>query len=160
VKPWSESDLNWYLESLASDDTDKISLALFQASDLGRGPEPEPMPTGNAKIVTYLEQLIKDKRLCPVNWLIPHAWGELRWLAGRVLACEYAYQDIEIPIILKDVIQPRKDFDLSRVNLSIEELVQRGWLTRKTEIIKPQDYAYCCSKEAVEKRKREQDSDE
>jgi hypothetical protein len=43
---------------------------------------------------------------------------------------------------------------------TIEEIIQQGLLPTKTEIIKPQDYAYCCSKEAVEERKRNQHKDD
>lgn len=88
--------------------------------------------------------------------------GELRWLAARVLACEYAYQGIETPIILKDVVQPTSNDKIAEIHRrkTIDELIQQGLLPTKTEIIKPQDYAYCCSKEAIEERKRNQQQDE
>lgn len=160
---WTESGINWYLERLASNDAWKISGALYTVADIGRLPQPQPTPTGNAEVITYLEQLIEDNRLCPVDWRIPYAFSELRWLAARVLACEYAYQDVEKPIILEDVVQPIRRSDAYSIALShrvnLQELFEQGRLPTKTEIIKPQDYAYCCSKEAIEERKRNEIED-
>jgi len=159
---WTESELNWYLERLARNDARDIASALFQIAQLSRPPQPEPVPTGNAQVIAYLEQLIEDRRECPVDWRIPFAFGELRWLAARVLACEYAYQGIEKPIILKDVVQPIRNWgfviydERYRENMTFDDFIQHGLLPTKTEIIKPQDYAACCSKEAVERRRNEQ----
>ncbi len=156
---WKESSLKLYLESLASNDFEDISSALYHVADLRSVPQPQSVPTGNTEIITYLEQLIEDTRLCLLDRRIPYIYGELRWLAARVLACEYAYQGIETPIILKDVIQPIRRSDASRIafpnQTDLQELFEQGRLPTKTEIIKPQYYAYCCSKEAVEKKKTE-----
>jgi hypothetical protein len=163
---WKESELNWYLDRLAKNDARDTASALFTVAELGREFQPQPAPTGNAKVIAYLERLINDNRLCVVNWIIPYTYGEMRWLAARVLACEYAYQGIEKPIILKDVIQPIRDFEIARIAqqhhkiANLSELVQHGLVPTKTEIIKPQDYAACCSKEAVEERKLNQDNNE
>jgi hypothetical protein len=174
---WSEKELNWYLERLAKNDTREIALTLSNVAQIGREPKPQPVPTGNAEVITYLEQLVEeDRRMCIVDFRISYTFGELRWLAARVLACEYAYQGIEEPIILKDVVQPIRGYkyaksDLYRkiedINLqglvpnrTIEELIQQGLVPTKTEIIKPQDYAVCCSKEAVEARRRNQETKE
>jgi len=163
MQEWTESLLNRYLERLASNDLRDIALDLFDIADLGSN-RPQPVPTGNAKLITHLEQLLEDNRLCLVERRIPLAYGELRWLAARVLACEYAYQGIEKAIILKDVIQPIRDDEIARIAYPkpaiLAELVQQELVPRKTEIIKPQDYVACCSKEAVEERRRNQDKNE
>jgi hypothetical protein len=161
---WKESELNWYLERLASNDTHGLALTLFVVADLGGESQPQPVPTGNAKVITRLEQLVEDHRLCVVNHIIPYTYGEMRWLAARLLACEYAYQGIEKPIILKDVIQPIRDIEIVRIAhpkpANLDELIQQGLVPTKTEVIKPQDYAACCSKEAVEERRLNQDKNE
>ena len=164
MQEWTESSLKWYLETLSGNDTRDIAQALYLVAELDT--KSQPTPTGNAKVVAYLEQLVEDNRLCTVDWIIPYTYGELRWLAARVLACEYAYQGIEKPIMLKNVVQPIRGFDIARIAqgkdkpITLEELVQQGLVPTKTEIIKPQDYAACCSKEAVEARRRNQGKNE
>lgn len=164
MKQWTESDLNLYLRILAKNDTHDVAMSLFVVADIHRElqPLPQPMPTGNAKVITYLEQLVEDRRGCIVHFQEPEAFGELRWLAARVLACEYAYQGIETPIMLEDVVQPIRSYEIVPIHRTktIDELMQQGRLPTQTEIIKPQDYADCCSKEAVEERKRNQDKDD
>jgi hypothetical protein len=166
MQEWTESELNWYLERLATNNIQDVARTLFVVAQIGREPQPQPVPTGNAQVITYLEQLAEDDRWCVVDWRIPYAFGELRWLAARLLACEYAYQGIEKPIILKDVIQPIRQVEIGRIvqyynlTMTFDELMQQGLVPRKTEIIKPQDYAACCSKEAVEARRRNQDKKE
>lgn len=59
MKQWSESDLTWYLEILAKNDTNDIAGTLFHNAELGHPYPPEPLPTGNAKIIAYLEKLIE-----------------------------------------------------------------------------------------------------
>jgi|GEM_PF-1843058 len=143
-------------------DVKEISLSLFVVANIDDEFPPKPLPTGHAAVVTYLEKLVEDRRGCVVYWREPCRYGELRWLAARVLACEYAYQGIEKPIMLENVVQPitlgdgRGLLELTK----IDQLIEQGLLPTKTEIIKPQDYAYCCSKEAVEEIKRNQDNNE
>lgn len=164
MQQWTESQINSYLETLASNNTHEISLTLHGLAELDREPQPQPVPTGNAKVISHLEQLIEDHQVCVVKFRVPYTYGEMRWLAARVLACEYAYQGIEEAIILKDVIQPVTDADIvdiaNDISASLKELIRRGIEPRTTEIIKPQDYVYCCSKEAVEERIRKQDKNE
>lgn len=160
---WNEALLDWYLGKLTTNDTTEVANTLWVIAQLGR-PKPQPLPTGNSEVIAHLEQLIKDNRNCIVDWMTPPSWGELRWLASRVLACEYAYLGVEKTIILKDVIQPISDLNLYNISQehqiqSLDELIQRGHLPTKTEIIDPQDYCEWCSKEAVEKRQK-QDKDE
>src|SRR5687767_14185155 len=126
---WTESELNWYLEHLASDDTWNLALTLSTVAQIGREPKPQPTPTGNAQVIAYLEQLVEDDRWCVVDHRIPYAYGEMRWLAARLLACEYAYQGIETPIILKDVIQPIRDVESGRQyyrTMTIAERIKYG----------------------------------
>jgi len=159
---WTESDLKRYLETLEKNDTRDVAKILFTMAGLDMETLSPFIPTGNAKIIAYLEQLIEDRRGYVISWEIPSGVGELRWLAAQALACEYAYQGIETPIILKDVFIPTRDYetDPTHRDKTIDERIQQGLLPTKTEIIKPQDYVNCCSKEAVEKRKRKQNSDE
>lgn len=165
MQEWTDEELNWYLERLANNDAHAIAGALFQVAELHRELQRQPVPTGNAKVITHMEQLLEDHRWCIVEWIYPYAYGELRWLAARVLACEYAYKDIKKPIILKDVIQPIRLAEIDGIKeyyqiTTLKELLQQELLPTKTEIIKPQDYAHCCSKEAVEKRRQNQDKED
>jgi len=158
MQEWTESDLNWYLETLESANTKDIAGALSTIAAFDAKLQPQPIPTGNDKIVKYLEQLVEERQWCclgmGISFIHSFAYGELRWLAARLLACEYAYASIDKPIILKDVVQPIRDHESARIDpyKTKYELFQEGLLPTKTEIIKPQDYADCCSKEAVERR--------
>jgi hypothetical protein len=115
-----ESNITWNLERLGTNDAWKIANALYLAADLGRKPQPEPAPTGNTEIITYLEQLVEDNRLCPVDWRIPYAFGELRWLAARILACEYIYQGIKTSIVLQDAIQPIRNIEIAMIIWTVQ----------------------------------------
>ena len=166
MREWTESEINWYLEALAKNDTHDLARALFQIALLIR-PYPFPVPTGNKQVVEYLEQLVKDRRGCVVDWRTPHTFGELRWLAARVLACEYAFLGIEEAIILKDVVQPLRNWEFfprdkkyQGVKMTFDELIQAAIFPTKTEVIYPQKYAWCCTKEAVEVRRRNQHKNE
>ncbi len=161
MSQWTKLEIEQYLAALAKNDTHEIALYLFVVADIVDGSPRKPLPTGNTQVIAYLEQLVEDQRGCIVLWQEPQAIGELRWLAARVLACEYAYQGIETHIILEDVIQPTRSREIPPIhrNKTIDELVQYGVLPTKTEIIKPQDYAYCCSKDAVAERQKNQNQD-
>lgn len=163
MRKWTESEIISYLNMLESGNIDDIAGTLFYNAELSYPYEPEPMPTGNAKVIAYLEKLIEDRRgylliLTRTTYVI----GELRWLAAHMLACEYAYQGIDTPIILKDVVQPITKYDIYEAppRKKINDLIQQGLLPTKTEIVKPQDYADCCSKEAIETRLQNQKKDE
>lgn len=163
MKQWPESEINLYLRILESNDAHEIAGNLFHIAELDHPSQPEPLPTGNVEVIAYLEQLIEDRRgYFLILTRSTHTMGELRWLAARVLACEYAYQGIETPIILKDVVQPTSKYEIDEIHRrkKIDDLIQQRLLPTKTEIIKPQDYAHCCSKEAVEERIRNQNKDD
>lgn len=165
MQEWTESELNWYLGKLASDDAEAIAGALYVVAEIHMRSQAMPVPTGNAKVIARLEQLLEDRRVCKVgpygSYISGVVLGELRWLAARALACEYAYLGIDKTITLKDVLQPMWNYEIVSIDpkKTIKELVQQGLVPRKTEIIKPQDYAHCCTKEAVEKRRQNQDEE-
>ena len=98
VYQWSKSDIDEFLRVLTANETRDVALTLFSVAELDRKPQPQPVPTGDARIVAFMERLVNDRRFCIVDWQIPPAYGELRWLAARVLACEYAYENIKNPL--------------------------------------------------------------
>ncbi|MEM9954624.1 MAG: hypothetical protein AAF846_23645 [Chloroflexota bacterium] len=160
MKQWTEEDIEYYLEILERNDPNDLANLFFVILQFNRIP-PHPVPTGNTNIITGLEKLLEDRRLWTDlhhNIILEEVYGEMRWLAARVLACEYAYQGIETPIVLKDVIQPINSSEIDRISddksASLTELVERGLIPRKTETIKPQDYYECSSKEAIAERIR------
>ena len=158
---WSESELNWYLKCLTSGED--LALALSTVAKIGM--DTPPMPTGDTRVIKRLELFVEARDVwCIVDWRVGFAsgftHGELRWLAARILVCEYAYAGIDTPIILEDVVQPFKGVERGNLvmqhQMTFEELVEQGLMPHKTEIHKPKDYAWCCSKEAVEERIRNQ----
>ena len=159
MRQWTTSEVKSYLRSLEENDTHDLAMSLCLVTETDRRPQPQPVPTGNEMIVSYLEQLVEDRRACVVDRITPYKFGEMRWLAARALACEYAYLGIENPIILEDVVQPMRRSEAAGINpyKTIHDLIRQRLLPTKTEIILPQDYVDCCSKESVEERKRNQD---
>ena len=160
MKEWTEARLKWYLENLATNDIEKISQALFIVAQMKGLDHAEPVPTDNTRVIAYLERLVEDRSGCIIIWRIPYVYGEIRWLAARLLACEYAYRGIEKPIILKDVIQPIESYGETYSLNALNRNIVQGLLPTTTEIIRPQDYCEWCSKEAIEKRQRKQESEE
>ncbi|MEM9952849.1 MAG: hypothetical protein AAF846_14675 [Chloroflexota bacterium] len=162
MQKWTESELGWYLQTLEENDTYRLALALSGIAKIST--LDQPVPTGNSKVINHLEILIEDNRMCMVNSTIPPSYGEMRWLAARILACEYAYLGIKKSIVLENVVQPIKGRELDRISpdkpMTLDERAKAGLLPTKTEIINPQDYVDCCSKEAVGERRRNQNKND
>ena len=167
----SKSSTNELINVLKSGDAYHIASSLFHISGLDlvgfdRESQPQPVtPTGNSEVIAHLEQLVEDRRWTIVDWHIPESYGEIRWLAARVLACEYAYRGIKTSIVLEDVVQPIKRRELTKIREELEVshmnvVIEQRLMPKKTEIIRPQDYCEWCSKEAIEKRQHEQESEE
>lgn len=153
---WTESNLGKFIDMLKSNDLEEVAWVLTYYMD-GHGYY-NPEPIGNDEIISYLKHLIEDQRLCKVNWGFPSRWGELRWSAARVLACEYAYKGIDTPIILKDVLKPVTLEGFGTLSYLINR-IEKGLMPTVTQVIRPQEWCELCCKEAVEKRLQQNKDD-
>lgn len=98
----SDHEFDEVLEDLQSQD---LSLRVATLKGIQRH------PSEDARVLSYLEVMLDDFTPCVV--MLPHHFGELRWLAAYALAAERAAMDINDPVTLKDVLKP----------LNIEELI-------------------------------------
>ncbi|MEL6405829.1 MAG: hypothetical protein AAFR81_15780 [Chloroflexota bacterium] len=162
---WSQLDIDYYIKILKSNDLSEIGMFLLHYNDLrtiypaGFCHEDEPVPISNDEIIRLLENLLDDRRPVPITSRFPRHYGELRWAVARALACEYAYRGIDKPIILKDVMKPIRSREAGRID-DLTRRIEQGLQPTQTEIIKPQDYCEWCSKEAIERLSKKQNSDE
>src|SRR5947207_1389726 len=63
----------------------------------------EETPIADARLLVPLERLLEDRRPCVLS--IPYVFGEVRWLAARVLARHRALLEIAArPIVLERVM--------------------------------------------------------
>ncbi|MEO1643554.1 MAG: hypothetical protein AAFR67_00090 [Chloroflexota bacterium] len=151
MSKWIQSELNYFIKILRANDPNDIAMWLLHYSDMGEGSEPHPIPTCNDQVIYYLEKLLEDRRPCAITDRAPYDYGELRWLAARALACEYAYRGIDTPIILEEVAMPVSQRELGGLD-NFSNRIQSGQVQTKTEIIDPQDWCKWCCKEAVEEQ--------
>ena len=76
MKEWTEHQLAWYLENLSTDDTEKVSQALFIVAQMKGLNHAESVPTGNTRVIAYLERYVEDRRACIIIWRIPYVYGD------------------------------------------------------------------------------------
>ena len=62
------------------------------------------MPTADERVLPYLEPLLDDNSPCLLG--IPYIFGEIRWLAAKVLASERAALGIGTPVHVPNVVRP------------------------------------------------------
>ena len=62
------------------------------------------LPTGDKRLLPYLEQLLHDKAPCVLG--LPYVFGEIRWLAAHALAAEREVLGITKPVRLQNVVKP------------------------------------------------------
>ena len=91
----TEQDFIEWVEDLRSDDPAWRAVTLRTLWD---------MPTGDARILPYVEQLLYDKTPCVLG--LPYIFGEIRWLAAKALAAERKTQGISTPVHVQNVVQP------------------------------------------------------
>jgi hypothetical protein len=65
----------------------------------------QEQPLGDSRIMSYLEKLLDDTRLC-ITQIKPYRYGEIRWLAGAALAAERKVHGIDDPVRIKDSFPP------------------------------------------------------
>ena len=148
---WQDSDTVEFLRALVIDERRNLSTWLYSLVDF-------PEPRGNKYVISYLEHLIEDRRGCLVIWRVPFYWGEMRWLAARVLAYEYALLGINKCLVLEDVVIPVEDIEIitlasrhslsfdhvedpqSRFAMKVDDLIRCGLLPTTTELINPIDF--------------------
>lgn len=89
-------------------------------------------PSGDARILPYLERLLHDKALCLMG--IPYIYGEIRWLAAHALVAERSKLAIGEPVELRNVVRPidskgarraRKAANLARGRGGVEGVLER-----------------------------------
>ena len=91
----TEQDFIEWVEDLKSDDPAWRAVTLRTLRD---------MPTGDARILPHVEQLLHDKTPCVLG--LPYIFGEIRWLAANALAAEREAQGISTPVHLQNVVRP------------------------------------------------------
>lgn len=91
----TDTELQELVEDLHSQD---LSLRVAALKDLWQ------YPSGDARILPYLEALLEDKTLCII--MLPYQYGEIRWLAAHALAAERTALGIQEPVKLLGVIRP------------------------------------------------------
>jgi len=158
---WIETDLQEYKNVLMKNDRDDVAhwLSLVYRSQI---------PTGKTEIIDQLLNLIDDRRGYMITWAKPSYWGEIRWLATHVLACEYAYIDFSWKYTLKDVVKPiiteTEIFELiylhglspgsQKTEHLLDQLIEKKLAPTYTITVDTKNYANC-SKDAVEQRIKE-----
>src|SRR2546427_2213882 len=70
-------------------------------------------PTGDARLLPHLEQLLEDKNPVPLG--IPYTFGEVRWMAAHALAAECQALGLDQQIFISSVPVPIVINDLSRL---------------------------------------------
>ncbi len=75
-----------------------LSLIIVTLEDLWR------FPAADERVLPYLEQLLHDKSACLLG--IPYIFGEVRWLAAKVLASERAALGINRLVYVPNVVRP------------------------------------------------------
>lgn len=95
AKMLSDEDFAYEAESLQSAD---LSRLVSRLKGIRR------TPSGDVRVLPYLEALLDDRRACLVS--IPYTYGEVRWLAAYALAAERAAAGIAAPVRLERVAAP------------------------------------------------------
>ncbi|MEO1288489.1 MAG: hypothetical protein AAFV93_12035 [Chloroflexota bacterium] len=155
---WSQKDISEFINVLKKNTLQEVAQALYYHTEVGRVTNPQPTPTGSNEVIGYLEKLIEDHRVCVVDRVFPQMYGELRWLAARCLACEYAYKGIKTSIVLEDVMQPIREDRFNGLD-DLEKRIQNRLIVTKTEVIQSQDWYELCCKEVIEERISKRDKE-
>lgn len=108
----SDKELQELLEDLYSEN---LSMRVAVLKDL------EQYPSGDTRVLSYLEALLDDKTPCVVS--IPYLFGEIHWLAAHALAAERKVLGIKEPVSLKGIVRPldTEEFDALRKVAGIED---------------------------------------
>lgn len=61
-------------------------------------------PAEDERVLPYLDNLLDDETLCVV--MLPYRFGEVRWLAAKVLLAERAALGYNEPVYLNNVVRP------------------------------------------------------
>jgi hypothetical protein len=61
-------------------------------------------PAEDERVLPYLDNLLEDEALCVV--MLPYRFGEVRWLAAKVLVAERAALGHNEPVHLSNVVRP------------------------------------------------------
>jgi hypothetical protein len=113
------TDLPEQYRYLLSDDVRKRQSALRAHSR---------QPSGDARVLPYLEAMLEDRRLCIVS--LPFEFGEVRWLAAEAVAAERKVLGIPTPVRLVQVVLPVSHKKLQRIAESVGAPRNEGWQER------------------------------
>jgi hypothetical protein len=114
----TNEDLKVVVKHLTGDD---ISLRAIALEDFWQ------YPSGDARIIPYLERLLHDKTLCLMG--IPYIYGEIRWLAAHALMAERSKLGIGEPVELRNVVRPIDGKAFSRARKAANLARGRGGVT-------------------------------
>lgn len=111
----TNEDLMEFVADLRGDDVSSRAIALDTLWQL---------PSGDARILPYLEHLLHDKTLCLLG--IPYIYGEIRWLAAHALVAERSKLAIGEPVELRNVVRPIDGKGFSRARKAANLARGRG----------------------------------
>lgn len=70
-------------------------------------------PLGDARLLTYLESMLDDRRLCVMG--VPYYYGELRWLVAEAVASEQGKLGIDDGVYLKNTFRPMRTEEINKL---------------------------------------------
>lgn len=136
---WSKDDLDTLIKDLEENQREGVSVWLRVMLE-------DNEPTCDEKVVTLIEKLLTDTRACMVRGSMPPLFGQMRWLAARILVREYACLGKEKSLLLEEVAEPLTNAEFitllanhhsqiprydpnkpyERMYIAFEELVKQG----------------------------------
>lgn len=103
-------------EYLLSDEVQKRQVVLHGLSF---------RPTGDPRVLPYIEQMLEDKRPCVIS--LPHLYAEVRFRAAEALAAERKAQGINEPVRLSGVVIPINHNKLAELARAAGLSMTAGW---------------------------------
>jgi hypothetical protein len=98
---WSEEEFQEFVEAMESDNPISKSIycqALWHS------------PSGDARVLPYLEAALEDARIC--LFMIPITFSDVRYAAALALVTERKTQNIDKPVILRQTIGTLTNSDI------------------------------------------------